>query len=429
MHQCKDILLVNFHSAKNAGDLALLEQSIMYLNRAFGSPRISILANWPEEIELKSLDVEILPSVWSIVGVGNQCKKPLLQIITFFEGFIFLIFWLSGARTESIDSRRFFWEKAFSALKNTDLIIAVPGNQMFSSNRKPWPLPTLLFPLWLAKIFHRKVIVLPQSIGPFRTAIEKFMVGSVYNKVNKVFIRDEVSYKLAKSMKISASKPEIFPDLAFSYPSKKKQEAIALLEKYGWKPDQKNIGLTVIAPMPSYLDSQVMNGYYQAVSNALRNLIETGNYIYIFNQVTGPSKDEDDGMASNRLIQAFDQMTSDQIHQITDKLSPSLLKASYGLMDAFIASRLHSGIFSISMNVPTLFIGYLHKTEGILRPLGLEYFFLDINSLTANKITTKVQYLLDHKLELTSALEKINHDVVIKLDSLPNKIEEIWRTS
>jgi polysaccharide pyruvyl transferase WcaK-like protein len=87
MHQCKDVLLVNFHSTKNAGDLALLEQSVTYLNRAFGSPRITILANWPEEIELKSLDVEILPSVWSIVGVGNQGKKPLLQIITFFEGF------------------------------------------------------------------------------------------------------------------------------------------------------------------------------------------------------------------------------------------------------------------------------------------------------------------------------------------------------
>lgn len=428
MRQCKNVLLVNFHSAKNAGDLALLEQSIMYLKQAFRSPRITVLSNWPNEIELKTLDAEILPSIWSIVGVGDQTRKPLLQVIAFLEGFTYLFTWLLRARTKSTNSCRFSWEQVFSTLRNSDLVIAVPGNQMFSSSRKPWPLPTSIYPLWLAKVFHRKVIILPQSIGPFRTSFEKSLVASVYNKADKVFIRDEISLELAKSMKISDSKPEIFPDLAFSYPSEKKQEAISLLEKHGWKPGQKNIGLTVIAPMPSYLNSQMMTEYYQTLSTAIGDMVESGLHFYIFNQVTGPSKDENDGLASDHLIQSFHGPVSNHIHQINDILSPSLLKASYGLMDAFIASRLHSGIFSISMNIPTLFIGYLHKTKGILGPLGLEHLFLDINSLTINDITTKVHYLLDNTSELTSSLTTINRDIANKLDSLPGKLQEIWQT-
>jgi len=70
----------------------------------------------------------------------------------------------------------------------------------------------------------------------------------------------------------------------------------------------------------------------------------------------------------------------DVVH-INQAVKPALLKACYGYMQAFLASRLHSGVFALGMNVPTIFIGYLSKTHGVLEALGLETNVIDLKDL------------------------------------------------
>jgi polysaccharide pyruvyl transferase WcaK-like protein len=62
------------------------------------------------------------------------------------------------------------------------------------------------------------------------------------------------------------------------------------------------------------------------------------------------------------------------------------LKACYGLMNLFIATRFHSGIFAMSGGVATLFIGYNPKTKGFLKAVGLDQLGLDINNLESNQL-------------------------------------------
>ena len=72
---------------------------------------------------------------------------------------------------------------------------------------------------------------------------------------------------------------------------------------------------------------------------------------------------------------------------------PELLRAAYGQMDLFIATRLHSGIFAIQMGVPTLFIGYLHKTRGLMEMLGMEEWMLEIGDVTEEVLWHKLEAL------------------------------------
>jgi colanic acid/amylovoran biosynthesis protein len=73
-----------------------------------------------------------------------------------------------------------------------------------------------------------------------------------------------------------------------------------------------------------------------------------------------------------------------RIIHVDHRLNPMELKACYSLMDMFIASRLHSGIFAMSSGVPTLFIGYNPKTRGVLEAAGLEQWMLDLDYLDTN---------------------------------------------
>ena len=72
---------------------------------------------------------------------------------------------------------------------------------------------------------------------------------------------------------------------------------------------------------------------------------------------------------------------------------PALLKALYGHMDIFVATRMHSGIFALTMGIPTLFVGYLHKTRGLVEMLGLEPWFLDIRTMTEADLFDRLEAL------------------------------------
>ena len=94
-----------------------------------------------------------------------------------------------------------------------------------------------------------------------------------------------------------------------------------------------------------------------------------GVRIYFFPQVTGPTQQEDDRFAASKVAEMM-KGVEESIVTIEEPLSSEMLKGLYGLMDIFLATRMHSGIFASSMGTPTLFIGYLTKIQGMVESNG-----------------------------------------------------------
>jgi polysaccharide pyruvyl transferase WcaK-like protein len=78
---------------------------------------------------------------------------------------------------------------------------------------------------------------------------------------------------------------------------------------------------------------------------------------------------------------------------VNEPLSPELLKGLYGLMDLFVATRLHSGIFAVGMRVPTLLIEYLAKTRGLAESMGLEEWRLDLAEISDQLLWNRLEAL------------------------------------
>jgi colanic acid/amylovoran biosynthesis protein len=78
---------------------------------------------------------------------------------------------------------------------------------------------------------------------------------------------------------------------------------------------------------------------------------------------------------------------------IEENLTPAQLKAAYGEMDIFLATRLHSGIFAVGMFVPTMFLAYIHKTNGLAEILGLEAWVVDIRTVTTQVLCLRLEDL------------------------------------
>ncbi len=307
----------------------------------------------------------------------------------------------------------------------SDMIVAVSGNQLFSSGKYGWPLPIIGFPIYLAYSLHKPIIIFPQSIGPFKYKWEEKYIYYLYDKVNKLFIRDFVSLDLAKKIGIKQSKPQFMPDIAFTYPSIDSLEARNILEKYGFSTHNKNMGITILSKMPSYIDKNRINHYYNELARTISDLVSVLNYkVFVFNQVSGPTEDENDLIGTQFVMSFLTETIREEIIVIEEKLNPSELKGCYGQMDLFLATRLHSGIFALDQRVPTLFIGYLDKTIGVLKSIDLDEFYFDLKELTTDKLTEKLIYMDKHRDRMISYIDEKMNAVSEKLGQFPEIIKE-----
>lgn len=398
----QSILLVNFHSTQNAGDLALLEAAINQLRSAFTNPYLVVSANYPGESLLLRMGIEVVASPASIIYTKSS---GFLQVIRL------LVLWLFGWLTAWFENLKLSnvlpqdWRDLLTAYKQADLVIGCPGNQFFTMGRIGWPLLVSGLAVELAHQFKKPFYVLPQSLGPLKRTWERRWMRHLYSRARLVYMRDSISYTLARDIGLPDSRLYLVPDLAFSWEPGSQVRDRSILEKWGCDTNSGMIGVTIIRRMVKSLNLIQIEHYYQALAGALSRIArEYKLEVFFFPQVTGPSPAEDDRQSARQVAAAM-QVPGAQIHLIDELLPLEEIKSLYQCMDIFIASRLHSGIFALNVAVPTLFIGYLTKTRGVLKDLGIEEWLVDLDQVSEELLSSKLEKLWQQKGLVRSELE------------------------
>jgi len=395
------LLLVNFHSTMNAGDLGLLISAREFLLRAFPSCEITVSANWPDEPAYRDNDFTVVPSPWSLSGLNTNA-------LTFQQ---LRKFALTSIKLYRTDSKHVFNDpdvnRLRSAYREADIIVSVPGNQFYSSGRFGWPFPVSILGVLLADRYKKPLVVLSQSIGPLKRWWERMLLRRAYSSARRIFLRDEKSLDLAEELGLPNEKVSYSPDLALGLQSGDPVSALEVLLKVGVDLARPKLGVTLISKMNRSFDSQAIQNYFAVLQTALANFArENSIQLIFFNQVTGPTPVEDDSIPTARMVDRLQRLGIDAVH-INKRLPPDLLKACYGQMDIFLATRLHSGIYAMGMTVPTLFIGYLTKTQGLVRSLKIEDDFIDLSNLSEASARAKLETLWENRAARRTHLAKV----------------------
>jgi polysaccharide pyruvyl transferase WcaK-like protein len=210
-------------------------------------------------------------------------------------------------------------------------------------------------------------------------------------------LRDEKSLDLAEELGLPNEKVSYAPDLALGLQSGDPASALDVLLKAGVDLARPKLGVTLISKMNRSFNSQAIQNYYEVLETSLANFArENSVQLIFFNQVTGPTPVENDSIPTARMVDRLQRDGIDAIH-VNKRLHPDLLKACYGQMDIFLATRLHSGIYAMGMTVPTLFIGYLTKTQGLVRSLKIEDDFIDLSDLNEASARAKLENLWENR--------------------------------
>ena len=369
------ILLVNVHSARNAGDAVLNEAALAQLQTAFPHARLVLAMNDPESAEL--LQVEGITAVGSFT---HWAKRGGREQTGWAWGNLLRLAWGSWRKGKGGERS---WSPLLHAYAEADLVASCPGNFLYSSGAIGLPFLLAVYSMAYAVWLGKPLVMLPQTVGPLRRWWEKRLVGWLVRHAQLVFVRDAFSLELVRGLVDTAASAHVHlvPDIAFAFPTPPLAPAERLLTQYGIQ--RPCLGVTLInwGAQKRLFGGQA--GYEAAVAQVIRAFVaQTGGQVVLFSQVQGPKASDDDRIPAQRVYEAVGDLDGCVVF-ITEGVNAHTLKAAYGQMDLFLGSRLHSCIFALTMGVPVVAIQYQPKTRGIMEMAGLGEWVVPIEQVAA----------------------------------------------
>jgi colanic acid/amylovoran biosynthesis protein len=416
------ILLLNVHSPDNAGDLAILQETLVVLSRAFPRSKVTVAINDLQRHKLPDGPAYVESFMRWVMRVTDRgewrWRKALVPLY---------IGWLLAA------ALRFRWlglrwmpgpierQSLMHAYYDADLVVVVGGGHLYARHAFNIAFVWLWTGISLAILMRKPLVMLPQSFGPLPGRVQQRMLQWLLQRCALVAAREMRSAELIA--RIGVRRPVLLmPDLAFMTHGDAGESVSRLTginTEHADDSQRLRVGFTVMDWQGQNPNFTRQHQYESSLAQLIAHLQDRYNAdTVLFAQCTGPTAAQDDRHAARRvarLLQARGRTT-----QLVDAaLGPQALKGAYDQLDALVATRMHSAIFSMSGAVPTLVIGYLHKSVGIMETLGLQAYLVDINEVTPELLCERFDALWRQRNDVRGLLHRRMNAMRSTLQHLP----------
>lgn len=408
----KKIVITNYGSRMNKGDVALLNSRIKTLKEFIPDAEFAVFTYHPEidnGPEIKYLQ-DISINFYDVLGrVGLSPRWILKTVSSIFKIFLHRI-GLNTKLNETSGIQEYF---------NADVIINTGGDVLTEDYG------TLSFLNYVVNIsfgilLTKPVVLYAESMGPFKKRLNKLIGRFLFNRMALITLREEVSRKHLKELGIDKAPIYVTADSAFLLRPAPHQMIKEIMLKEGIDKNNKPlIGISVskIIARYGFLDlkdsEEKYNRYIHLMSKVVGYLIEKLNATVIFVPHVIEPWGNDDRTVADDIINLI--KNKNKCISIKKEYTAEEIKGIIGECDLFIGARMHATVASTSMFVPTIAIAYSHKTPGIMgKMLGQEKYVLDIKNLDYNTLISKIEDAWNNK-------EKIKNDLEYKMDDIKER--------
>lgn len=311
--------------------------------------------------------------------------------------------------------------EVINRIKECDLIISCSGEN-FKEGSSSLPLNVYWVITWWSmlfartweitiarKIFVKHIIIFPNSMGPFRTRIGRFLARLALDNTDCILIREPISYKIAKSLGIGAHMM-LTSDTALVF------RAESNMRLSNFRNPMIGVSLGVYSHS---LSKKKFYDYVLEYARALDDIIHKYDVEIIFmpHYVSG-FRDDDLGISeliSNKLryrdrTRIFNVATVDEYKSLLDRL------------DILVSSKMHPAVLASTGFVPTLYIVYDHKQTGFFQQLSMLDCSIDIQEISCRKILSKIDFIWKNRQNIRNTLKG-------KIPSLQENIKKTVRQS
>jgi colanic acid/amylovoran biosynthesis protein len=357
------------------------------------------------------------------------CKNIFLEnhfIILCFYAFLFKI--IRGERFRGFCARR---NESLRRIMHIDIVADITGGDSFSDIYGMRRFLIGFLRTWLVLFFNKKLVLLPQTYGPYKRPLVKKMAGHILKRAVLVYSRDKVGIDFVNALLNNPQDGKIrfSPDVAFVLDAREPKRLD--IEPSAGLRSQNSIvvGLNVSGLLfNSGYDRNNMFGLRSNYKDLIYAVIEMllknkGVFILLVPHVfSPPGSVECDPDACTAVYEFFRKEHRNRIFLVQGEYDQGEIKHVIGMCDFFVGSRMHSCIAAMSQCVPAVGIAYSRKFHGVFESIGLADCVVDARTCTEGDLLEKISSVFERR-------ELIRKHLQNTIPSIQRQVLDIFKES
>jgi polysaccharide pyruvyl transferase WcaK-like protein len=294
-------------------------------------------------------------------------------------------------------------------IQNANIIVSLAGGDSFSDIYGMRRFFYVTLPQLLILAMGKPLIVLPQTLGPFKGGLAKAIAGFIMRNAEKVYARDRESIDEVRTlMRGQDSKIQFSYDMAFLL------EPIAPATLPEWATSARTgplVGLNVSGLLYAggYTGKNMfgLKADYKALVHRIIECVmeKDGAQLVLVPHVFGnPGDSESDPAAAAKIYEELKGRYTGRLHLIDQEYDQHEIKYLIGRCDFFLGSRMHACIAALSQGIPAVGLAYSKKFAGVLRTIGAGDLVVDLRELDETEVISRIETIWRERDKTTARL-------------------------
>lgn len=299
------------------------------------------------------------------------------------------------------------------AIYEADIICSIAGGDSFSDIYGFGRLMYVALPQILVQLLGKPLVLLPQTLGPFKGTLAKAVARSIVRRSRMVYTREPGGLEAVRGLagRDDHGRVAFAYDMGFALEPHIRTERIP-----PWMAEfDKNIplvglnvsGLLYIGGYTRKNMFGINSDYRRLIHDLIEFLVlKRSVHVMLVPHVFGTGEDSESDVIACRNIygDAGDRVRS-CLHLIEEEYDQHEIKALIGRCDFFMGSRMHACIAAISQCVPAVGLAYSRKFYGVFESVGMEELVIDIRECDGNAVIAAVDRSYQRRAEFRAKLE------------------------
>ncbi|MBZ5658897.1 MAG: polysaccharide pyruvyl transferase family protein [Acidobacteriia bacterium] len=300
-----------------------------------------------------------------------------------------------------------------SEIDAIDLFASIAGGDSFSDIYGMERYFYVSLPQILVLLLGKKLVLLPQTYGPFRGGLAKSLTRFILKRADHVYSRDLQGLEEIKSLvgpRYPSSKFEFCYDVGFvlqpAVPARIGLAGLSSLDEH----IGPLVGLNVsgLLFMGGYTRDNMFGlraDYRQFSRDAIELLIEKGATVLLVPHVFG-QEGETDTAACEQLYAELKDKYPGRLGLVLGEYNQHEIKYVIGKCDLLIGARMHACIAAVSQCIPAVCVAYSDKFIGVMGAIGVDSIVADARKLDEQEMLKFIENSLDARAAIRERLAR-----------------------
>lgn len=314
------------------------------------------------------------------------------------------------------------------AISQADYVGDIRGGDSFSDIYGVGRIIIGSIPSIITILLNQRIILLPQTYGPYNSRIGKCIARYIINKATYTISRDKQGIITIQHLLHDSStlgKIMFCPDVAFMLDSIKPANINISPDLPIDTNSSLIIGFNINGLMYNggYTKDNMFGlkmDYCKFANKLLNRLLESTSAHILFIPHTYSPYVESDTEASQRVFDKVSAVYKKRVHLLSGEYNQSEIKSIIGLCNFFIGSRMHACIGALSQGIPTIGIAYSKKFVGVFESVGAGDCVVDGRFLDTDEAVEQVLYCFQNRDDIKNNLQE-------KIENVKNEIIAAFR--